>query len=64
MDVLALILFRIVFGKDLCTWACQSLCPDVMHDTHADVHTVSVMDFMTMFLAKTAEKLPSNLGLK
>lgn len=71
VDVLALILFLIVFRRDLCTCACQSLCQDVMHDTHADVHgylilqhTVSVINFMTMFLAKTTEKHPSNLGLK
>ena len=61
-----------MFRRDLCTWAYQSLCPDVMHDGHADLHgylilqhNVSVINnFITMFLAKTTEKQPSNLGLK
>ena len=50
VDVLAFILFLVVFRRDLCTWACQSLCPDVMHDTHADVHGYLIYSILFQLL--------------
>ena len=50
VDVLAFILFLVVFRRDLCTWACQSLCPDVMHDTHADVHGYLIYSMLFQLL--------------
>ena len=49
-DALAFILFLVVFRRDLCTWACQSLCPDAMHDTHADLHGYLIYSILFQLL--------------